>query len=93
MFPVNFKKIYQYQQKDPGLMVKLKTGKYKSGYFHVVSNKTFNIIMCISKNIIPLIIQSFLLNWYHIYILRPGRDMREAIICQNFYWPGLRRDV
>ena len=64
-------------------MPRFKTGNYKSGSYHEVSNKTFNIIMCEDKIVIPLIPQKYVLSWYSVYLLNPGLDIIEAIICQH----------
>ena len=39
------------------------------------------------------IIQSHALNWYHTYLLHPGMDITEAMICQNLYWTDIRDAV
>ena len=54
MFPIKFEIIYQYELKDPSLTAQLKTGRYKSGSFHVGSNTNFNIWMCEDKIVIAL---------------------------------------
>ena len=49
--------------------------------------------MCEYKTVIPEIIQSYILHWYHTYLLHPGMDRTEAMICQHFYWTGIRKYV
>ena len=66
-------------------MAKYKTSRYKSVSICGDSNNNFNIIMCEEKIIIPLILQSYVLNWYHTYILHPGLDRTEAMIRQHLY--------
>ena len=29
------------------------------------------------------------MKWYHLYLLHPGLDRTEAMICQHLYWPGI----
>ena len=68
-------------------------GTYRTGPFRGVSNMYLNPIMCEGKIAIPLIIKSYILNWYHKYILHQGIYIMEAIICQHLYWPRIRNSV
>ena len=52
-----------------------------------------NLITCEDNIVIPLILQSYVLHWYHTYPLHTRMDRTELTICQNFYWPGIRKDV
>ena len=49
-FSIKFRITDQRQQKDPELMVKTKTSKYKYDYSCRGSNKNFNLITCEGKN-------------------------------------------
>ena len=49
--------------------------------------------MCEDNLVIPPILQSYILNWYHKYLLHPGMDRMESIILQNCYWPFIREAV
>ena len=42
------------------------------------------------KIVIPSILQSYVLHCYHMYLLHPGMEITEAIICQHLYWPDIR---
>ena len=84
-FPINLKLIEKYQRTEPILMAKYKYGKYHKGYFHGGSNKDLNLITCDNKIVIPLILKSYVLHWYHKYLLHPGMDRMEAMIFQHFY--------
>ena len=44
---------------------------------------------CKYKIIIPFIIHSYILRWYHKYLLHTGMDRTDAVIFQHFYWPGI----
>ena len=33
------------------------------------------------------------MKWYHTYLLHPGLDRTEAMICQYLYWSGIREAV
>ena len=89
--PVNFKIIDQYQHKESTLMEKYTTSKHKISSFCGGNNTNFNLITCEDKIFIPLILQSYVLNRYHKYLLHKGIHITEAMICNVFYWPGIRK--
>ena len=43
--------------------------------------------------LIPSKLQSYVLHWYHRYIFHSGMDIMKAMICQFFYWTGIRKSV
>ena len=45
------------------------------------------------KNFVPKILQKYVVNWYHTYLLHPGTELTEAIISQQYYWPHLRDNI
>ena len=49
--------------------------------------------MCEDKIFIPSIPKSYVFNWYHTYLLHPGIEITEDMICQHFYWPGIRYTI
>ena len=49
--------------------------------------------MCEFDNVISSILQIWVLHLYHMYLLHPGMYIPEAMICQHFYWPGIREAV
>ena len=81
--PNNLKLITKYQWRKPILMAKYKDGTYHKGDFYVESNIYLNLIACEDNIAIPNIIQSYVLNWCHMYLLHPGMDITEATICQH----------
>ena len=85
--------IKEHQQKHPRIFSKYKEGAYIKGSFHGGSNIYHNLIKCDDKIVIPPIMQSYILHWYHYYLLHPGIDGTEAMIRQNLYWTGIRKSV
>ena len=71
-FPVNLKLINQYQWKYPSLMAKYNMGTYNKGFLCGGSNMDLILIICVSKVVIPVILQIYTLHWYHTYLLYPG---------------------
>ena len=41
------------------------------------------------KIVIPQLLQKYVVKWYHTYLLHPGLDRTEAMICQYLYCPGI----
>ena len=92
-FTINFKLINQYQQKYPRLKTKEEMSTYKKYSSCGGSNINLNLITCYDKIVIISIFQSYILHWYHTYLLNPGMDITEAMLCQHFYWPIIRKYV
>ena len=84
-FPINLKLTQKYQQQEPRITDKYKDGTYQECYFHGVSNSDLNLITCENKIVIPQKLQSYVLHWYHTYLLHPIMDREEAMICQHLY--------
>ena len=49
--------------------------------------------MCRGKIVIPLKLQSYVLNFHHAYLLHPVIDRVELMICQHLYWPSIRESI
>ena len=52
--------------------------------------------MLIFKNdkiVVQTILQKYIVNWYHTYILHLGTERTEANISQHWYWPNLKDDI
>ena len=92
-FPINLKLIEQYQRKYPSLLDKYKDGTYQKCSFREGSNINPNLITCEDNIFIPSIIQSYVFNWHHTYLLHPEMDRTEAIITQHLYWTRIRKPV
>ena len=52
-----------------------------------------NLITCKDKTFIPSKLQSYVLHWYHTYLLSPGMDRTDVMIRQDLYWPDTRYAV
>ena len=92
-FPNNLKLIQQYQRAEPIIMANYRDGTYHKGYFFGVSNNDINLITREDNIVIPPKIRSYVLHWYHTYILHTGMDRMDAMIFQHLYWPGIRYAV
>ena len=87
IFPINLKTIDQYQQKYPSLKAKYEMGTHQQCSFRGVSNIHLNLIMCKDKVVIRPILESYVLHWYHTYILHTVVDRTEVVVLQHLYWP------
>ena len=72
--------------------------KYEDGMYHTDSlrggnNTDIKLITCKDKIVILSKLQSYILNWYHMYIVHPVMDITKSMICQNLYCPGIRNAV
>ena len=84
-FLINFKLIKKYQRKYPRLLDKYKEGAYQTGYFCGGCNIYLSLITCEDNISIPSILQSYVLHWYHTYLLHTLMDIMEAVIFQHLY--------
>ena len=82
--------IQKYQREEPSITANYKDGTYHKGYFRVGSNIDIKIKTCKDKIDIPSKIQSYVVHWYHAYLLHPGMDITEAMICEHLYWPNIK---
>ena len=92
IFPLKYKIIDKFQQKDPKVMDNLKRAIYHTETF-CGGGKERQLICKNGKIVIPAALQKYVLNWYHTYLLHPGTDRTERTIAQHFFWPTLRNDI
>ena len=85
--------IQEYQWTEPSIKSKYKDGTYQKGYFNGVSNIDIKLITCEDNIVITSKLQSYVLYWYHTYLLHTGMDRKEAISSQHFYLTNIRYDV
>ena len=52
-----------------------------------------NLITCEDKIVILSITQGYVSHCYHTYLINPGMDRREELICRNFYWTVIRSAI
>ena len=74
-------------------MDKYKNSTYHKGYFHGGVKDDIILITCEDKIVIMSKLQSYVLHWYHMYLLHPGIDRTKALIFQHFHWPDIRHYV
>ena len=62
-------------------------------FFHGGNIIKHNLITCKYMIGIPSILQSYIFNWYYMYLLNPGMDRTEVMTRQHFYWNDIRKSV
>ena len=77
----------------PVYWLNMKWLRTKKGYFCGDSNTQLKLIIHKDNVVITLIIQIYVLYWYHTYLLHPGTDVTAAKIFQYFYWNGIRNSA
>ena len=51
-------------------------------------------LICRSDRIIMTnILQKYVVNWYHIYLLHTVTECTEATITQHYYWINIRNNI
>ena len=64
----------------------------KAGFSETIGTKID--LLCFSDRIVvPKVLQSKILEWYHYLLVHPGRDRMLRSISQHFYWKGMAKDV
>ena len=89
IYPINLNLIQIYQQTETSIIAKYKYDTDQKGSFRGGSNIDLNLITCKDTIFIPSKLKSYVLHWYHTYLLHPGMERMEAMICQYFYWPDI----
>ena len=73
-FPINLNLIAKHQREEPSIIAKYQDSTYHKFFFRGGSNIDLNLITCKGKIVITSKLQSYVLNWYHTYLLYPGMD-------------------
>ena len=92
-FPINLKPIKEHQRLEPTIKAKYKDGTYQQGYLCGGSNINLKLITCKDKIVIPSKLQSYIVHWCQMYLVYPGIDITDAMICKHWYWPNIIYDV
>ena len=75
----------KYQWEEPRITDRYKDGTYLKNSFCGGSNIDLKLITCKDKIVIPEKLQSYVLHWYHMYLLHIGMDITEVMIRQHLY--------
>ena len=81
------------QQEYKSLMSKLKDNNQYTLNMFCGGGKIRQLIVKDKKIVVPDILQSRFVQWYHESLCHPGRDRTEQTIKQHFTWKNLKLDV
>ena len=73
-------------------MEKINFAEYQKGSFRGGQN-TIKLVTYKNKIVIPPKLQKGVVKWHRTYLLHPGLDLIDEIICQHLYWPEIRGAV
>jgi hypothetical protein len=90
-FPMDPRLIRLEQSKDEELQNKIKNDNKNRYYKKKIEDQT--LIHHDHRIYVPATLRERMLEWYHDYLIHPGKTRMEATIRQNFTWPGLTPQV
>ena len=79
-FSINLQLIQKHQREGYSITDKYKYGTNHKGYFCGGSNIDLKIITCKDRIVITSKLQTYVVHWYHTYLLHPGMDRTEVMI-------------
>ena len=97
IYPPTINEIAQEQRRDRKLKKYFKSTlrANEKDKFHSlkVIDETNLVVYKNDKIVVPQVLQSKIIQWYHHYLLHPGHTRLEETIAQTMYWRSLRSDV
>jgi hypothetical protein len=93
-YPLEYRVIDRYQQRDRALLAKLKQNA--SGYAvkpFCGGGKQRLLICKHDKIVIPKPLRQRVISWYHETLCHPGINRTEETISQHLWWPKMRDDI
>ena len=84
-FPINLKWIQKYQRLEPSIIAKYRNCRYHRGYVCGGINVDLKFITCEDNIVISSKLKSYVVHWYHMYLLHLGMDITEVMIRQHLY--------
>ena len=91
-YPLRYKTIAQYLEKDKELTLLKKNKDYQVTIFHG-GGKEYKLLTKNGKIVIPKLLQQRAIDWYHLNLCHPGRVRTEETIRQHFTFPRLSQMV
>ena len=82
-FPLTYWTINRYQRKDKYILEKFKFANYHTKYLFGGGN-IFMLICKSDKIVVPTILQKYIVNWYHKYLLHTVKEHTETTISKHY---------
>ena len=94
IYPLTIAEIVDAQKSDPKWKKLFKEDDPKGGNRSVIIDETDLLVYDQSRLVIPQILQTRVLQWYHHYLQHPGiSSPEETLVAVMHCWPGLRADI
>ena len=93
VYPLTVAEIADAQRSDPKWKQLFKYKDPKGKIRKVIIDETEILVIDQSRLVIPKVLQTRALQWYHHYLQHPGVSRLEETLVAVMYWPGLRADV
>ena len=90
--PLKYKLIEKAQKQDKYIQTIQYKDNYTSKSFRG-GGKEYSLICHNDKILVPTILQSRLIEWYHAMLCHPGETRTERTIKQHFTWKSMRKDI
>ena len=88
-YPLSYKLLMKYQQKDENLLNKLKTENVYVTKEYITADKVCTLITKDNKVSVPGPLKKPTVKWYHKQLYHPGVTCTDQSICQYFIWNRL----
>ena len=93
IYPLTVAEIADAQRLDPKWKKLFKHKDPEGKIRSVIIDETEVLVHTQSRLVIPQVLQTRALQWYHHYLQHPGISRLEETLVAVMYWPGLRADV
>ena len=91
--PLKCSEIDHFQQQDDNVLKHLQSGKCSTSTFNHGGGKSGTLIAMNGKIATPSLLQKWILEWHHTFLLHPGSAWTEETLRQHFHWLNVRTDV
>ena len=97
--PIDLTEIKKHQLESKSVQKLLGTDKrfhiknFSGAGFSKQNGSTIDLLCYSDRIVVPKVLQTKILEWYHYLLVHPGRDRTLKTIHQHFYWKGLANDV
>ena len=93
IYPLTVAEIADAQRSDPKWKIFFKEDDPKGKIRSVIIDETEVLVYTQSRLVIPQVLRTRAVQWYHHYLQHPGISRLEETLVAVMFWPGLRADV
>ena len=92
-YPISYAQIEYEQKRDNALMDAYVNSALYDKEVRKHSDKSYELITRNEKIVVPAVLQSKTVEWYHHTLMHPGEKRLELTIGQHFYWKKMREHI